>query len=226
MTTRHPGLYAQLRARNPYCSNDQPDRRLSLGSRMSARATGKRAPHKGRILASFAQRSRTSSNNRHFKQFLSESGEVKLCLRHDLAEQRKVLAENVLGRVEQLLSKFLPDEESSDSQNGAYEFLLQAWDAVLPCRSTHCHRPWWQPIMSTSAPELYCLAGTCPRQLQKCTACSWPALGHPARQYISGAEWPSAGQAVQFWSWRGHYRLPPGPLTACIFHLPCVAEQD
>ena len=85
----------------PLLLNDQPDCRLSLGSRMSARATGKTAPRKGHsqstdsFLASFAQRSSTSSNNRHFKQFLSESGEMKLILRHDLAEERKVLAENV-----------------------------------------------------------------------------------------------------------------------------------
>ena len=50
---------------------------------------------------------------------------MKLILRHGLAAERKVLAGNVLGRVEQLLSKFLPDEESSDSQNEAYEFMLQ-----------------------------------------------------------------------------------------------------
>ena len=73
---------------------------------MSARAMGKsRGPRgpRGRsatadsFLASslVTVRSRTSSNNRNFKQFLSESGEVKLCLRHGHAEESKVFAENV-----------------------------------------------------------------------------------------------------------------------------------
>ena len=50
---------------------------------------------------------------------------MRLALSAHTYTARKVTAEDVLGRVEELLTTYLPDEESSDSQNEGYEFMLQ-----------------------------------------------------------------------------------------------------